>query len=206
MVKEEWRELGDVQFLQKMKALSEPLRRWHKQYFGDIAERIKKFEEEIRKVDDMVTSGRYDGTIEARRRALVRYCEKWSLRQDVHWKQMSRSRHANKIDLRNQARIMVAVREFYKYMYHQEASPRVSFRDGLVNCLEREEAENLEALPSVEEMKEAAWNCESSKASGSDGYNINFIKKCWNEIGTKFTAAVMNFFETARLPADANVT
>ncbi|XP_072087269.1 uncharacterized protein [Arachis hypogaea] len=33
-----------------------------------------------------------------------------------------------------------------------------------------------------------------------------FIKKCWNEIGTEFTAAVMDFFETARLPADANVT
>ncbi|XP_057754649.1 uncharacterized protein LOC130973966 [Arachis stenosperma] len=204
MVKEEWRELGDVQFLQKMKALLEPLRRWHKQHFEDMAERIKKLEEEIRKVDDMVSSGRYDGTTDARRRALVRCCEKWYLRQEMHWKQMSRSQHANEIDrntryfhnitsarrrnnrieslvlngrlVRNQARIKIAVRDFYKCLYHQEASPRVTFRDGLVNRLEREEAETLEALPSVEEVKKAVWDCESSKSPGSDGYNMYFIK------------------------------
>ncbi|XP_057733852.1 uncharacterized protein LOC130949032 [Arachis stenosperma] len=180
MVKEEWRGLGNVQFLEKMKALSEPLRLWHKRHFGDMTERIKRFKEEIRKADDMVSSGRYDATIEARRRALVRCCEKWYVRQDMHWKQMSRSRYATEMD-RNT-------------------------RDGLVNRLEREEAEALEALPSVEEVKEAVWDCESSKAPGSDGYNMNFIKRCWDEIGREFTAAVLNFFETASLPTDANVT
>ncbi|XP_015949941.1 uncharacterized protein LOC107474818 [Arachis duranensis] len=172
--------------------------------------------------------------MEARRRALVRYCEKWYVRQDVHWKQMSRSRHANEIDrntryfhniastrrrnnrikslvihgrlVRNQARIKVAIRCFYKHLYHQEASPSVSFRNGLVNRLEREEAEALEVLPSIEEVKEVVWDCESSKAPGSDGYNMNFIKKCWAEIGAEFTTAVMGFFETAKLPSDSNVT
>ncbi|XP_057719704.1 uncharacterized protein LOC130934132 [Arachis stenosperma] len=217
-----------------MKALSEPLRRWHKQHFENMVERIKKLEEEIRKVDDMVSSGRYDETTEARRRALVSCCEKWYLRQEMYWKQMSRSRHANEMDrntryihniasarrrnnriealvlnrrlVRNQARIKTAVRDFYKCLYHQEASPKVTFRDGLVHRLEREEAENLEALPSAKEVKEAVWDCESSKASGSDGYNMHFIKKCWDEIGTEFTAAVMDFFQTVRLPAEANVT
>ncbi|XP_072088687.1 uncharacterized protein [Arachis hypogaea] len=181
MVKEEWRKLGDVQFLQKMKVLLEPLRRWHKQHFGNMTERIKKLEEEIKKVDDMVSSRRYDGTTEARRRALVSCCEKWYLRQEMHWKQMSRSRHANEMDrntryfhniasarrrnnrieslvingmlVRNQARIKIAIRDFYKCLYHQEASPRVTFRDGLVHRLEREEAETLEALPSIEEVR-----------------------------------------------------
>ncbi|XP_057760892.1 uncharacterized protein LOC130981312 [Arachis stenosperma] len=182
----------------------------------------------------MVSSGQYDNTIEARRRALVRCCKKWHLRQDMYWKQMSRSRHANKMDrntryfhniasarrrnnrieslaingrlVRNQARIKFAVQDFYKRLYHQEATPRVSFRDGLVNRLEMEEVKTLEALPSVEEVKEAIWDCEYSKAPGSDGYNMNFIKKCWNEIGTEFTIAVIDFFKTTRLAANANVT
>ncbi|XP_057746577.1 uncharacterized protein LOC130965831 [Arachis stenosperma] len=146
---------------------------------------------------------------------------------------MSRSQHANEMDrntryfhhisarrrnnrieylvihgrlVRNQARIKVAIRDFYKWLYHQEASPSVTFRDGLVNRLAREEAEVLEVIPSVEEVKEEVWDCESPKAPGSDGYNMKYIKKCWVEIGMEFTAAVMRFFEMARLPVDSNIT
>ncbi|QHO10272.1 uncharacterized protein DS421_14g488380 [Arachis hypogaea] len=98
MVKEEWRGLGDVQFLEKLKALSKPLSRWHKQYFRDITEKIQKIEDEIKKVDDIVSNGGHDGTTEARKNALVRCCEVWYKRQDIHWKQISRSRHAKEMD------------------------------------------------------------------------------------------------------------
>nr|XP_025678990.1 uncharacterized protein LOC112778943 [Arachis hypogaea] len=93
MVKDEWRNLGDSQFTNKLKALSVPLRRWHKDNCGDMDNRIKKLEEEIKKVDDMVSSGNYDGTVEARRKALVTCCAKWYTRKEIHWKQMSRSQH-----------------------------------------------------------------------------------------------------------------
>ncbi|XP_025663992.1 uncharacterized protein [Arachis hypogaea] len=180
-VKEEWRGLGEVHFLEKMKALTTPLRKWHKKYFGDITEKIKRFEEEIKKVDDMVSSGRYDGTMEARRRALVRCCEKWYVRQDVHWKQMSRSQHASEMNRNTRYFHNIAsARRRNNRIEALEDSPNVSFRDELVNRLGREEAEILEVLPSVDEVKETVWNCESSKALGSDGYNMNFIKKYWH--------------------------
>ncbi|XP_020973015.1 uncharacterized protein LOC110269490 [Arachis ipaensis] len=35
---------------------------------------------------------------------------------------------------------------------------------------------------------------------------MNFIKRCWEEIGQEFTIAVMGFFQNAKLPTDANVT
>ncbi|XP_015943190.1 uncharacterized protein LOC107468422 [Arachis duranensis] len=35
---------------------------------------------------------------------------------------------------------------------------------------------------------------------------MNFIKQCWDEIGKEFTTAVMGFFQSAKLPTDANVT
>ncbi|XP_016206073.1 uncharacterized protein LOC107646401 [Arachis ipaensis] len=35
---------------------------------------------------------------------------------------------------------------------------------------------------------------------------MNFIKKCWEEIGMEFTAAVMGFFQSAKLPTNANIT
>ncbi|XP_016172899.1 uncharacterized protein LOC107615337 [Arachis ipaensis] len=223
-----------LQFTDKLKALTGPLGRWHRDNFGDMDKKIMKFEEEIKKIDDMVGNGTYDGIVEARRKALVTCCEKWYMRKELHWKQMSRSRHArhmdkntryfhnlasarrrnNRIDalvingrmIRNQASIKIAIREFYKELYRQEKSPMVGFRDGLVGRIDEEDAMTLERLPSPEEVREAVWDCESSKAPRSDGYNMNFIKRCWGKIGSEFTTMVLKFFQSSRLPADANVT
>ncbi|XP_016164173.1 uncharacterized protein LOC107606647 [Arachis ipaensis] len=186
MVKEEWRGLGELQFTNKLKALTEPPGRWHKANFGEKDKKIIKFEEEIKRTDDMVSNGVYDETLEARRKALVKCCERWYVRKEVHWKQMSRSRHMNDMDrntryfhniasarrrnnmidtlvingrlVRNQARIKVAIREFYKNLYHQEDSPSMGFRDGLVVQIDEEDAMALEVMPSAEEIREAVWD------------------------------------------------
>ncbi|XP_072094211.1 uncharacterized protein [Arachis hypogaea] len=107
--------------------------------------------------------------------------------------------------VRNQARIKVAIRGFYKDLYRQEYAPRIGFREGLVRQIDGAEVEALEAMPSVEQIREAVSDCESSKVSGSDGYNMNFIKQCWEYIGQEFTAAVMGFFQSVKIPTDANV-
>ncbi|XP_016164512.1 uncharacterized protein LOC107607037 [Arachis ipaensis] len=184
--------------------------------------RIKKFEEEIKKIDDMVSAGNYDGTMEARRKALVTCCAKWYVRKEIHWKQMSRSQHAREMDkntryfhniasarrrnniidslvingrlIRNQARIKTTITGFYKELYRQEHAPLVGIREGLVKKIDEDDAAVLEEMPSVEEVREAVWDCESSKAPGGDGYNMNFIKKCWGEIGQEFIGAVLGFF------------
>ncbi|XP_016164568.1 uncharacterized protein LOC107607096 [Arachis ipaensis] len=183
LVKEEWIGLGEVRFTDKLKALSVPMKRWHRDKFGDMDNKIMKFEKEIKKIDDMVGDREYDGTVEARRWALVASCEKWYVRKELHWKQMSRSSHArymdkntryfhnlasarrrnNRIDalvingrlIRNQARIKLAIRGFYKELYHQEKSPKVGFRDGLVKMISEEDALALERLSTPEEVREA---------------------------------------------------
>ncbi|XP_016207070.1 uncharacterized protein LOC107647514 [Arachis ipaensis] len=180
MVKNEWRSLGDAQFMWKLKALTGPLRQWQNNNFRDMDKRLGMFEEEITRLDNLVSNVIYDGTTEARQRALVCFCEKWYVRKEIHWKQMSRSKHAADMDKNT--------------------------RDGLVEQISSNEAVALEVLPSEEEIKEAVWDCGSSKAPGSDGYNMNFIKKCWDDIGPEFSAAVLWFFQSAQLPTDANVT
>ncbi|XP_016172733.1 uncharacterized protein LOC107615139 [Arachis ipaensis] len=44
----------------------------------------------------------------------------------------------------------------------------MNVRDGLVSRIEQEDSVNLEALPTAEEIREAVWDCESSKAPGCD--------------------------------------
>ncbi|XP_016168733.1 uncharacterized protein LOC107611302 [Arachis ipaensis] len=173
-VKDEWRSLGEAPFMDNLKALTGPLSRWHRENFGDIDKRIDKFEEEIRKVDDLVSDGVYDGAAEAMRKALVSACKKWYIRKEIHSKQMSRSRHAKKMDkntryfhniasarmrnnridalrvqgrlVMNHFRIKSAIRDFYKGLYHQEASPNIGFRDGLVRKITEKEATGLEVM------------------------------------------------------------
>ncbi|XP_072087311.1 uncharacterized protein [Arachis hypogaea] len=173
----------------------------------------------------------HDSTMEDRRKVLVILCEKWYMRKEMHWKQMLRSRHAKEMDkntryfhnlarrrnnridmlvinrrlIRNQARIKIAIREFYKDLYHQERLLVVGFRDGLVNQIDEEESAALERMSMMEEVREAFLDCESSKAPCSDGYNMNFIKKCWDEIGAEFTVVVLDFFRSLRLPSDSNI-
>ncbi|XP_016191819.1 uncharacterized protein LOC107632665 [Arachis ipaensis] len=108
--------------------------------------------------------------------------------------------------LGNLARIKGAIRGFYKDLYRQEYVPRIGVRDGLVKQISRDEAAALEVLPSEKEIKEAVWDCGSSKTPRSDGYNMNFIKKFWEDIGLEFIAAVLGFFQSAKLPMDLNVT
>ncbi|XP_016185982.1 uncharacterized protein LOC107627669 [Arachis ipaensis] len=86
MVREEWRNLGELQFTDKLKALRMPLGRWHKDNFGDMDKKIQRFEEEIMKLDDLVGNGVYDDTVEARRKALVGCCKQWYVRKELQWK------------------------------------------------------------------------------------------------------------------------
>ncbi|XP_016172973.1 uncharacterized protein LOC107615423 [Arachis ipaensis] len=153
MVKYEWRSLGDIQFTRKLKALMVPLRKWHTENFSDMDNKIMRFEDEIKKIDNLVGDGNYDGTTEARRRALVKYCEKWYVRKEIHWKQMSRSKLARNMDKNTR-------------YFHQVASTRrrnnridaLMIHGRLVrNQIERQEAEALEVLPSVEEIRDAVW-------------------------------------------------
>ncbi|XP_057747477.1 uncharacterized protein LOC130966674 [Arachis stenosperma] len=164
MVKEEWRNIGEGQFTDKLKVLTVPVGKWNKNKFSDMDKKIQRFKEEIRHANDMDKKMRYFHNLASAR---------WRI---------------NRIDA-------------------LERSPVVGFRDGLVNRIDEEESTALERISTMEEIREVVWDFESSKAPGSDWYNMNFIKKkCWDEIGTEFTIAVLNFFQSSRLPSGSNIT
>ncbi|KAL4373192.1 hypothetical protein AHAS_Ahas05G0057200 [Arachis hypogaea] len=53
MVKDEWQSLGEAQFTCKLRALTEPLRKWHKENFRDMDKRLMRFEEELTRCLDL---------------------------------------------------------------------------------------------------------------------------------------------------------
>lgn len=55
-------------------------------------------------------------------------------------------------------------------------------------------------------MKEAVWRVDPTKAHGYDGYNLRFVKECWNIIGKEFVQCIINFFDTSKSDPLINTT
>ncbi|XP_057762819.1 uncharacterized protein LOC130982753 [Arachis stenosperma] len=147
------------------------LGRWHKQRFGNIPEKIKKFEDEIKRMLWLAMGSRHAKEMDRN----TRYFDNIA----------SVRRRNNRIEslvnngrlVRNYARIMVVTRDFYRKLYQQKASPNISFRDGLVNRLEMEEAQALEVLPSEEEVEDTTARLPADS-------NVT-----WVELSLKFVGA-----------------
>ncbi|GJT27574.1 RNA-directed DNA polymerase, eukaryota [Tanacetum coccineum] len=56
----------------------------------------------------------------------------------------------------------------------------------------------------TQEIKEAVWDCGSSKAPGPDGYSFAFVKKYWGTIQKDLYDFVNLFFATCVMPNGAN--
>ena len=48
--------------------------------------------------------------------------------------------------------------------------------------------------------------CDPIKAPRVDGFNLNFVRKCWDTLGGDFSACILNFFVKGSLPAKLNMT
>ncbi|GKD50374.1 hypothetical protein Tco_1279350 [Tanacetum coccineum] len=48
------------------------------------------------------------------------------------------------------------------------------------NRLSNEDRAQLDSIVTMEEIKNAVWDCGSQKAPGSDGFTFMFVKKYWN--------------------------
>ncbi|GKD20760.1 putative RNA-directed DNA polymerase, eukaryota, reverse transcriptase zinc-binding domain protein [Tanacetum coccineum] len=64
--------------------------------------------------------------------------------------------------------------------------------------------DSLETLVSLEEVKNAVWDCGSSKAPGPDGFSFAFVKKYWDDIKVGILEFFNIFLDTSSLPHGSN--
>ena len=64
----------------------------------------------------------------------------------------------------------------------------------------------IERCVTAEEIKEAVWSCDPSKAPGYDGFNFAFIREMWGIVGPAFTQEVINFFANTNTHKVINTT
>ena len=234
MIQDEWKVLGDVGISRKLKQIHIPIKKWNKDVFGNIDNKIKIFEEEVAIVDMHMEEVGVNDELLARRLALKGQLEMWYNKKNEFWKQLARDKHAKEIDrnskyfhsiatfkrrkkqlleleidgrsVKDPMRIKIAARRYFKELYYQKPWPFIKIQDGLVQKLQFQDAINLESIPTLEEVKEAVWSCDPSKAPGVDGYNLNFICKMWDVIVSDFVNSVLNFFTSGSFDKSFNMT
>lgn len=191
-------------------------------------------ENEMSAVTRRLEDGDEGEEVIARYKVLQRFIHMWHERRSNYWRQLSREQAIKEMDrnsrffhavasVRHKRKKMVhirsgrsitrsprlikaAVRNFFKELYKQKEVPVINFQEELVNKITHQEAAALEVQPSAEEIKQAVWDCGATKAPGPDGYNFNFIKKCWSVVGADFVNCISNFFISGSLPRNANMT
>jgi len=52
----------------------------------------------------------------------------------------------------------------------------------------------------LDEVKQAIWDCNSYKSLGSDGISFSFLKQFWNVMKDDFLRFVMEFHRNGRVP------
>lgn len=75
-----------------------------------------------------------------------------------------------------------------------------------VRRIRPQSAATLEADPTNEEIMQAVWSCDGSKALGYYGYNLSFIKEVWDIIGPSICDFVKKFMMQGILPNEVNTT
>ncbi|KAL0383830.1 UNVERIFIED_CONTAM: Retrovirus-related Pol polyprotein from type-2 retrotransposable element R2DM [Sesamum latifolium] len=70
----------------------------------------------------------------------------------------------------------------------------------------KEEARSLLVPVTSDEIKQAVFDIDETKAPGPNGYSSGFFKAAWPIVGREVTRAIMDFFVTGRLLKQVNST
>nr|GEU79073.1 RNA-directed DNA polymerase, eukaryota, reverse transcriptase zinc-binding domain protein [Tanacetum cinerariifolium] len=74
------------------------------------------------------------------------------------------------------------------------------------NNLSNDEAVEMVKDINDNEIKESLFDINGDKASGPDGYTLEFFKKAWEVVGNEFYLAVNEFFRSGQLLGEINAT
>ena len=202
---------------EKMKKVKEKLKKWNKEVFGFRDLRIENIVKDLNVVETLAAEG---GPPEVDQRRVLnadfwrelRIKEsllaqksrlKWLAEGDensrfFHACIRSNRRRTNIVKLQvgegwveNVNDIKGVIKDHFEEFFKEEVFNRPTLDGVDFGSVGREDNELLTRPFTVEEIKEAIWDCDGNKCPGPDGFNFNFLKSCWNVVEPE----VVSFFE-----------
>nr|GEV92958.1 RNA-directed DNA polymerase, eukaryota [Tanacetum cinerariifolium] len=179
MVRETWNNivLDDrsvmIQFKKKLQILKKEIRIWIGDYKKKHDGRINDLKSRLRDIDTIVDSGGANEDILLRANLAVK-----GIMVDGEW-----------VD--DPTRVKDEFKSHFASRFQAPNSNRCCFNFTFPKCLDTIQAEELESLISIEEVREAVWGCVDNKSPGPDGFTAEFFCKYWDILGSDLYDAVV---------------
>ena len=97
--------------------------------------------------------------------------------------------------------IVQVIGDYFAKLFTSTPGERAdAVRRALRPIVSEEDNVNLIAIPTAEEIKEAAFSIHADKAPGPDGFSAGFFHTHWDKIGPDIVKEIQEFFVGAPLP------
>ncbi|GKV45171.1 hypothetical protein SLEP1_g52281 [Rubroshorea leprosula] len=219
---------------EKLKRAKNALKEWSGKYMADTDCKIKEAERVIAIVDEKGEDGTLTAEdIEIRKGCFIELWRNLRIKESM-WQQKARkmwlkegdantkffhscvkgrwrrneiiSIQINNKQLRGVAEIREEVASYFQGLFTEEKWQRPRL-DGInFNQLSQTDSESLTAVFFEEEIKNAVWDCDSSKSPGPDGFNFRFIKVMWEDIKHDIISFAQEFHESGKLVRGSNAS
>ena len=218
----------------KLKLLKADLKAWNRNTFGCLETNKKRIVSEIEELDAKDDNGALDGIGNLRRMELFSqlglidkkldsiYRQKarvnWSKYGDtnskffhfaIRWRRLKNEVKGVEINSQWWEESEVVRREakhLFENIFKATKDYGVTLGSVEFKSLSMEVSRKMISNFTEEEVKDAVWQCGGSKSPGLDGFNFNFIRKCWDVLKTDLMEAVRFFQATGSFPKGCNAS
>ncbi|XP_058741619.1 uncharacterized protein LOC131614006 [Vicia villosa] len=199
-----WKSLSNIHgrpgyiLKEKLSKQKNMIRTWNKEVFGILDLDVNKAISSLNKLDSMVADMERSTCVdvsEARGVASKAMVMKGRRRRNnIVGLSSARGDLSEVEDIRSKIMNHFANR----FVESEEIRPLL---DGVsFNCLTAEDCVYLEALFSLEEIKDAVWLRDCEKSPGPDSFPLSFLKFCWSFVGQEVMRFVQDFHRRGKLP------
>ncbi|GKV41862.1 hypothetical protein SLEP1_g49342 [Rubroshorea leprosula] len=219
---------------EKLKRTKKALKEWSRNLTEEVDDKVKKAESVIAEIDEKGESSQLTAEdVERRRGSFIDLWKNLRIKERM-WQQKAKRMwfkegdantrffhtcvkgrwRRNEINcIRINGELYTGVKEikeevakYFKDLFSEEAWQRPRLDGIRVNQISQAENEMLGAVFEEKEIKEAIWDCCSSKSPGPDGFNFGFVKKMWEDIKVEVIDFVQEFWDQGRLARGSNAS
>ncbi|GKD98885.1 RNA-directed DNA polymerase, eukaryota, reverse transcriptase zinc-binding domain protein [Tanacetum coccineum] len=206
VVKETWNSFAandDGPFLPlhaKIKGLKLHLKTWASQTKDNEANRKKSILALLKSLDEKIDAGQASDDDRMLRVNTWHELDNLEKLASMDLIQKARIRWDEGVWIFDPSAIKMAFLNFYKDKFSCHDSPVILPSMSSAKSLSDSDRHLLDYMVSLEEIKNAVWDCGSKKDPGPDGFSFLFVKKYWDIMKIDIQNFVVRFFSSCSFP------